>query len=214
MARKALVIGTPIGLQMVAEFGVFSLVNLLMGRLSPESLAAHQVAITIASATFMVPVGIGAAASVRVGQAIGDGDAARTRLAGWSGLTIGMLVMLVSAAVFLFAPRLVARLVTDQVEVMEAAVPLLFVAAVFQLSDGAQAVMAGALRGAGDTRVALFANLAGHYGLGLPLGILLTFVLGMGATGLWWGLSLGLSAVAAVLILRFVRLTGRAIARV
>jgi MATE family multidrug resistance protein len=98
--------------------------------------------------------------------------------------------------------------------VIQAVIPLLFVAAVFQLSDGVQAVAAGALRGAGDTRFALVANLCGHYLIGLPLGALLAFELGFGASGLWWGLSAGLTCVAIGLTLRFVRLSARPIARV
>jgi MATE family multidrug resistance protein len=103
---------------------------------------------------------------------------------------------------------------TSELSVLDAVVPLLFVAAVFQLSDGVQAVAAGALRGAGDTRFALFANLGGHYLIGLPVGVLLAFQLGLGASGLWWGLSVGLTVVALGLTLRFLRLSARSIARV
>ncbi len=168
--QKALSIGIPIGFTMVAEFGVFSLVNVLMGNIDARALAGHQVAITLASATFMVPVGVGAAASVRVGKAIGRGDQAGTRLAGLVGLAAGTSFMLLSALAFLFFPRELAAVISDKADVIAAAVPLLSVAAVFQLSDGAQAVAAGALRGAGDTRFPLIANLAGHYLVGLPIG--------------------------------------------
>ncbi len=212
--RTALVIGAPIGLQLLAEFGVFALVNFAMGNLDARSLAAHQVAITLASATFMIPVGIGAATSVRVGQAVGRKDQAGTRRAGWTGLALGVGFMLFSATLFLTLPRLLARLVTTDALVVEAAVSLLAVAAVFQVSDGAQAVLAGALRGAGDTRFTLIANVGGHYLIGVPLGLVLTFVLFLGATGLWWGLSAGLSAVAALLVWRFVRVTRGAIDQV
>lgn len=211
---KALVIGTPIGLQMLAEFGVFGLVNLLMGNIGTRELAAHQVAITLASSTFMVPVGVGAAASVRVGRAVGRQDAPGTRLAGLVAIGAGSAFMLAAALTFLLVPRLLAGIITSESAVIDAVVPLLFVAAVFQLSDGVQAVAAGALRGAGDTRFALFANLGGHYLIGLPLGVLLAFSLGIGARGLWWGLSAGLTCVAAGLTLRFLRLSARPIARV
>jgi MATE family multidrug resistance protein len=211
--RKALGLGTPFGLQLMAEFGVFSLVNVLMGNLDARSLAAHQVAITLASATFMVPVGIGAATSVRVGQAIGRQDAPGTRLAGMTGIGVGMGFMLCSAAAFLLLPRLLASVITSEVDVIEAVVPLLFVAAIFQLSDGVQAVASGALRGAGDTRFPLWANLGGHYLVGLPLGVLLGFGMGFGAAGLWWGLSAGLTCVAVALALRFRHASARPIAR-
>ena len=199
---------------MVAEFGVFSLVNVLMGNIDERALAGHQVAITLASATFMVPVGIGAAASVRVGRAIGRGDGPGTRLAGLVSLASGMGFMAVSALAFLLVPRQLAGVITDKADVISAAVPLLFVAAVFQLSDGAQAVAAGALRGAGDTRFPLLANLAGHYLIGLPLGVLLAFHFGMGARGLWWGLSAGLTGVALALGSRFLRISSRHVLRV
>ncbi len=213
LMKKALGLGTPIGLQLLAEFGVFSLVNVLMGNLDARSLAAHQVAITIASATFMVPVGIGAATSVRVGQAIGRQDVPGTRLAGMTGIGVGMGFMLCAATAFLLLPRLLAGIITSEADVIEAVVPLLFVAAIFQLSDGVQAVAAGALRGAGDTRFPLLANLGGHYLVGLPLGVLLGFGMGWGARGLWWGLSAGLTCVAVALALRFRHASARPIAR-
>lgn len=213
LSRRALVLGTPVGLQLVAEFGVFGLVNVLMGNLDARSLAAHQVAITLASATFMVPVGVGAATTVRVGLAVGRNDGSGARLSGFVGIGVGVLFMLTAAAAFLTAPRLLASIITDERPVIDAVVPLLFVAAVFQISDGIQAVAAGALRGAGDTRFALLANLGGHYLVGLPLGVLLAFGLHQGAVGLWWGLSAGLTVVAILLALRFARLSSRPILR-
>ena len=110
-------------------------------------------------------------------------------------------------------PEAIASVITNEPAVIEAALPLLVIAAAFQLSDGVQAVAAGALRGAGDTRWPLAANLIGHYGVGLPLGCLLTFGLDMGPSGLWWGLSAGLSAVAIALTFRFIRLSARPIRR-
>jgi len=206
---RALALGTPIGLQMLAEFGVFGVVTVLAGNIGSLSLAGHQVAITFASASFMIPVAIGAAASVRVGRAVGGGDGSAARRAGWMSIALGVLFMGFAALLFVIAPDALAAVVTDQPEVVAAAVPLLAVAAVFQLSDGAQAVALGALRGAGDTRFPLLANLAGHYLVGLPIGVLLAFHFDLGARGLWWGLSAGLTAVALGLILRFAELTSR-----
>jgi MATE family multidrug resistance protein len=162
----------------------------------------------------MIPVGIGAAASVRVGRAVGRTDVPGTRLAGIVAIASGGAFMALAALVFLVAPAPLAGIITNEPAVIEAVVPLLFVAAVFQLSDGVQAVAAGALRGAGDTRFALLANLGGHYLIGLPVGVLLAFQLGLGARGLWWGLSVGLTVVAVGLTLRFLRLSAGAIARV
>lgn len=214
LIQKALFLGLPIGLQMLAEFGVFGLVNVLMGSIGTRALAAHQVAVTLASAAFMIPVGIGAAASVRVGRAVGRQDAPGTRLAGVVAIASGAAFMTLSALLFMAAPRPLASVMTSEGAVIQAVIPLLFVAAVFQLSDGIQAVAAGALRGAGDTRFALIANLTGHYVIGLPLGALLAFRFGYGAPGLWWGLSAGLTAVAVGLTVRFVRLSARPIARI
>ncbi len=210
---RAARLGAPVGLQLLAEVGVFALVTVIAGHLGARALAAHQVALTLASFTFQVPFAVGAATSVRVGQAIGREDAPGTRLAGLVGLTAGGSFMLLTAAAFLLVPGPLARLLTDQRDVIAAAVPLLGVAAAFQLADGLQAVGGGALRGAGDTRAAMFANLVGHYAVGLPLGAALCFGLGWGVAGLWWGLSAGLVAVAVLLTARFLWISRRAVAR-
>ena len=210
--RQAFGIGLPIGLQMGAEVGIFALVALLAARVGTLQLAAHQVAISLASFTFTIALGVAAAGSVRVGIAIGARDEVATRVAGHVAFLGGILVMGTSAALFALMPRAMARLITDQSTVLEAAVPLLFVVAVFQLSDGIQAVGAGVLRGAGDTRYALYANLFGHWGIGLPVALVLGFYLHMGVVGLWWGLCAGLTVVAALLFIRFDRLSRRTIA--
>jgi MATE family multidrug resistance protein len=121
--------------------------------------------------------------------------------------------MSAGAIAFLALPHHLARLFTDDAAVIAAAIPMIQIAAVFQLSDGAQAIGAGALRGAGDTRATFVANLVGHYAVGLGISLLCGFALGMGAPGLWWGLSAGLTGTAAVLIARFIALTARPIAR-
>ncbi len=209
--RKALEVGVPVGLQMGAEQGVFALVGLLAGRLGPRALAAHQVAISLASFTFCWAVGVGMAGSVRVGWAVGARDTKAARRSGLTAFFGGAIVMSISALIFWLAPGALARLLSDQPDVIAAAVPLLGVCAVFQLSDGIQGVGAGVLRGAGDTRFAFVANLVGHYLVGLPVAILLGLHLGMGANGLWWGLCAGLTAVAIALLTRFLRLSSREI---
>jgi MATE family multidrug resistance protein len=211
--RKVLRLGTPIGLQLAAEVGSFALATVLMGNLGTRALGAHNVAITWISVTFQIALAVGAATAVRVGHAIGRADAPGTRRAGLTGIAAGATAMLVGSALFLGLPRALARVLTDEAGVVEATVPLLAVAAAFQLFDGVQAVAAGALRGAGDTRWPLIANLVGHYAVGVPLGAVLAFVAGWGATGLWWGLSAGLTAVALALTARFGQLSRRPIAR-
>ncbi len=211
---RAVGLGVPIALTLLAEYGVFTVVNLAMGNLDADAFAAHQVAITFAAATFTISLGVGAAAAVRVGRAVGAGDRAGTRFAGGLAILAGAALMVAPALLFWTIPAELARVVTDRPDVVRATAPLLWVAAFFQLSDGVQAVAAGALRGAGDTRFALLANLVGHYVVGLPLGLLLAFGLEWGAVGLWWGLTAGLTSVAAALVLRFVRLSRGPIARV
>jgi MATE family multidrug resistance protein len=214
LVRTILRLGVPNGLQVVAEVGVFATVGVLAGRIDAQSAAAHLVAITLASFTFCVTLGIGAACSVRVGHHIGAGDTRGARAAGLIGLGASSAFMSASAiCFFLFAPVLVGAL-TNDASVLAVAVPLVHVAAIFQISDGLQATAAGALRGAGDPHAPLYANLVGHWLIGLPVAVGLGFYAHEGATGLWWGLSLGLTAVAVGLIGRFLWLSGRPIRRV
>ncbi|MSP59567.1 MAG: MATE family efflux transporter [Myxococcales bacterium] len=213
LQARILSFGFPLGLQFLAEVGVFALAGVLAGRMSARAAAGHQVAITLASLSFCVSLGIGAATSVRVGLHIGQGDTPGARRSGQLGLVSAAAFMSCSALVFLLLPGALARLLTDDSGVIAAAVPLVMIAAVFQISDGTQAVAAGALRGAGDTRVSLIANVICHYGIGLPIAIGLGFGAGMGAPGLWWGLTAGLTAVAIGLTARFLRLSSRAIRR-
>lgn len=210
--RTSLRVGLPVGLQMAAEVGVFALVGLLAGRLGAEALAAHQVALSLASFTFCFALGIGQAGSVRVGWAVGAGDGPSARRAGLCAFALGASIMALWALCFWLFPRQLTALFSGGPEVARAAVPLLAVAAVFQISDGVQGVGAGVLRGAGDTRFSFLANVFGHYLVGLPVATLLGFGLGMGILGLWWGLCAGLSAVALTLFARFLRISGARIA--
>jgi MATE family multidrug resistance protein len=211
---RALRLGAPVGLALLAEVGLFALVGVLIGLLGTRPLAAHNVAIQLIATTFQVPLAIGAAASVRVGHAVGRNDAEGTRRAGLAALFVCVVFMGGTSLLFVLLPRPLAALITDETPVIAAAVPLILVAAAFQLGDGVQAVAAGALRGAGDTRFAMVANLLGHYGVGLPVGVLLAWGAGWGATGLWWALTAGLSTVAVALALRFLAISRRTVARV
>jgi len=207
--RELLVLGLPAALQLLLEVGVFALVTALAGRLDPSVLAAHQIALTLASLTYMVPLGVSSAAAVRVGQALGREDPAAAGRAGWTALALGAGFMLLAAAAFVLLPESLIRLFTADSRVVAAGVSLLSVAAVFQLFDGVQVVATGALRGAGDTRTPLAWSLTGYWLLGLPVGYYLCFNRGWGALGLWIGLSLGLIVVGCVLLWVWHRRTSR-----
>ncbi len=205
-------IGAAIGAQFVVEAGSFSIVTLLMTRFGVEVIGGHQVALSLVSTTFQIALGVGAATSVRVGYGIGRGDATGTRRAGVVGIVAGGSIMFICGLFLLAAPAELAALFAPEPEIVASAVPLLFVAACFQLSDGVQTIAQGALRGTGDTVWPFLINLSGHYLIGLPLGILLAWkATDLGAIGLWWGLLAGLTYVAIAMTLRFLRVSRRAI---
>jgi MATE family multidrug resistance protein len=203
-------LGAPIGVQQCLEFFAFGLTGLLMGRLGTVPMAGHETALNLAALVFMVPLGVGAAAAVRVGHAVGRGDAPGARRAAGLATLVGVGFMAATAALMLSAPRLLAGLYTTDAAVLAAAAALIPLAGVFQVFDGLQVVSLGVLRGVGDTRAPVAINLVGFWLVGLPLGCWLCFGRGMGARGLWWGLVAGLATVAVVLALRVRRqLAGR-----
>lgn len=196
-------VGAPVGLQMAAEVAIFALVGLLSGRLGAEQMASHQIALSLSAMSFTIAVGIGTAGGVRVGREIGADRAGGTRRAGFVAFACGGGFMSITALLFVIFPRPIASLLTSDPGVIQTVVPLLAVAAVFQVSDGIQAVGSGVLRGAGDTTFAFLANLVGHWLIGFPTAMYVGFSLGLGVTGLWWGLCAGLTAVAFALLARF-----------
>ncbi|MFZ5445044.1 MAG: MATE family efflux transporter [Myxococcota bacterium] len=210
---RALRIGAPIGLHFIAESGVFSLTGALAARLGEAAGAAHVVALNWASLTFCVASGIGSAASTRVGWGVGRDDTPAARRAGFLAFGSVAIFMSLAAIVFLVAPHAMASLMTNDALTIDTVVSLFVVVAVFQVSDGVQAVGAGALRGTGDTTYTFGANVVGHWLVGLPIAWLLGVQGSLGVVGLWWGLSAGLTAVAIALMLRFNRTTQRRIAR-
>jgi MATE family multidrug resistance protein len=192
-------LGAPAAGQMAVEIGVFATVTVLVSRLNATALAGHQIALTTVSTTFMMPLGVSSAAAVRVGFALGKGDRHAAARAGWTALGLGAAVMSAAAIVLLTVPEWIARLFTPDAAVIAAAATILRVAAFFQLFDGLQIVVTGSLRGAGDTRTPMVCHLIGYWVIGLPLGALLCFGRGLGAPGLWMGLSAGLIAIGLVL---------------
>jgi MATE family, multidrug efflux pump len=198
--RQLLRLGLPAAGQIGLEMAVFATVTVLVGKLSAEVLAGHQVTMTIVTTTFMVPLGISSAAAVRVGHAIGRRDPAGVARSGWTALGMGATVMAASALALLIFPNAIARLFTPDAAIIAAAIPLLRVAAFFQLFDGLQVTATGALRGAGDTHTPMLCHFAGYWVIGLPLGVLLGFGESLGAMGLWMGLSAGLIVIGVVLL--------------
>lgn len=172
-------LGVPAAAQLTVEVAVFAVAASMIGRLGAVPLASHQVAISAASVTYMVPLGIGSAAAVRVAQALGRKDAEGAKDAGWMGIALGTAFMFCMAIVFWTMPRAIVRLYTPASVVIAAASKLLLVAAYFQIFDGLQTVATGALRGAGDTHTPLFCHLIAYWALGVPLGYYLCFTRGM-----------------------------------
>jgi MATE family multidrug resistance protein len=208
-------LGLPVAVTFAFETSIFYAAVVMMGLLGPTELAAHAIAIQIASLCFMVPVGLGQVAAVRVGRAYGAGDTAGARRAGWSAYALTVAFTLGSATVMLLAPHAVIGLfidpaAPDSAAVAALAVHFLAVGGIFQLADGAQAVVAGMLRGLQDTRVPMLFAALGYWGIGLPLGALLAFPLGVGGVGIWIGLAVGLAVVAVLTTRRWQRLSGAA----
>ncbi len=213
--RKLFRIGWPIGALHGVEAGLFSVTALLIGVIGTTDLAAHQVAIQFAAFTFMVPLGIGIATSVRVGQAVGRGDPVGTRWAGYVGITLAICFMGCAAILLWVAPEAVVALYLDiddpaNTEVVALAVRLLGFAALFQVFDGAQVSAAGALRGLKDTRGPMVIGILSYWGVGLSTGCILGFWFDRGAVGLWTGLVLGLVFASLSLIWRFAFASRRA----
>lgn len=194
-------LGAPAATQIFLEIGAFSAATALCAKLGPLPLAGHEIALNCAAFTYMVPLGISSAAAVRVGQQLGRRDPEGARRAGWSAILIGAGFMTCAAMIFISVPKLIARLFSPDPTVIRVGASLLLVAAAFQLFDGLQTVATGALRGSGDTRRPMIANLIGYWVIGLPLGYVLAFRRGWGAFGVWIGLCIGLVIIGSALIL-------------
>jgi MATE family multidrug resistance protein len=203
-------IGFPIAITLGLEVTVFNAAVFLMGIIGAESLAAHAVAIQIASLTFMVPLGLAQAVTVRVGLAKGRGDRGGITRAGWTALLLSVGFMSLTALVILSAPAGLVGFFLDPADpagaaVTRLAISFLFVAALFQIFDGAQVVGAGMLRGLSDTRVPMLYALVGYWGVGLGSGVGLAFGLGWQGVGIWTGLAIGLACVSMLMIGRWMR---------
>lgn len=212
--REILRVGLPVGGAVLLEVALFAGATLLMGLIGAAQLAAHQVAIQLASIAFMVPLGLGNAATIRVGLAAGAGDGSAARLAGWVACGVAVGFSGVAALLFWSAGRTLAGLFLDAATpegatALADAVLFLKVAALFQLADGLQVVGIASLRGLKDTTVPMWLAGVGYWLVGFPLSAALGFLTPLGGLGIWIGLASALAAVAAVMVVRFHRLTRR-----
>jgi MATE family, multidrug efflux pump len=198
-------LGLPSASQVVLEVGAFGVTTLMVGRLTPVILAAHQIMLTTASLTYMVPLGVSAAAAVAVGHAVGAGEAERGRRAGWLAIGVGAGFMALAACAFVALPKLILAVYTRDARVIGIGVKLLLLAAIFQIFDGIQTVSTGALRGLGKTRAPMLINLLGYWLLGLPLGYILCFHTGLGVYGVWIAMTGALVLVAALVLAEWAR---------
>ena len=205
-------LGSSIGMLLVFETALFSVSGLIMGNIGPTSAAAYSIALQLASISFMVPMSLGQAATVRVGLAYGARDAQGIRLAGWVSFWLSTFFMTAMALLFVVMPQTLIGIFIDRNDsaaapVFTLAVSFLAYAALFQIVDGVQAVGGGMLRGLQDTRMPLILGGIGYWLIGMPLGLALAFPGGLEGRGIWLGLAAGLAFVAVTLMWRWVKVT-------
>ena len=205
---RILKLGLPIGLALFAETAFFAAATLLIGRLGVETVAAHQVAFNIVGVSFMVPLSLGMAATIRVGFNVGADNAAGARRSAWVAATTTVVWGITFSTVLLVWRHELVALYTTEAEVIQVAAGLLLIGALFQVFDSTQATVMGALRGYKDTRAPMMIALVAYWVIGLPVGATLCFGLqgvdAIGIDGIWWGLVTGLAVVAIALFARLV----------
>lgn len=201
--KKILRLGLPSGFQYFFEVGAFSFAVVMVGWLGAKSLAAHQIAINLASISFMAVTGISAAGGIRVGNAVGKADIKETRRAGFSAIILGASIMFCAGMIFIILRNYLPGIYISDKDVISIASSLLVIAALFQLSDGTQAVGIGILRGLTDVKAPTLITFIAYWIIGLPIGYLLGFTFKLGVQGVWVGLLIGLTASALMLSLRF-----------
>lgn len=200
MQRRYFRLGLPAAGHTALEIGAFTIATFVVGALGAVPLAAHHVSLMMASFTFMFPYGFSSAAAVRVGLFIGAGQPERARIAGWLCIAVSITVMSAFALGYLAFPRILLGWFTHDTAVIDVGAKILMIVALFQIADGTQVSTTGALRGLGNTRAAMVANLIGHYPIGLVLGLIICFGFRQGVVGLWAGLAAGLISVAVMLV--------------
>jgi MATE family multidrug resistance protein len=205
--KHLLWIGVPMAVTLLMEAGLFVISALLISRLGTVAIDGHQIAINVASVTFMIPLGLALAVTVRVGHAAGRGDAHGLRYAGLCGIVLTLATQAVSATLMFAIPHAIAHVYSGDPRVIALAAQLLILAGIFQFSDGIQVVSNGALRGLKDTRMPMLITAFAYWGVGMPIGAWLAFGAGHGVRGMWMGLIAGLTAAAVLLLARWVAQT-------
>ncbi|MBX2965507.1 MAG: MATE family efflux transporter [Cyclobacteriaceae bacterium] len=200
---KMLHIGIPAGMQYTFEVSAFGFSAIMMGWLGTSALAAHQIAINLATVSYMTTSGLAIAATIRVGNQLGRQDIPNLRLAAYSLLTLALIFMSAWAILFIAGRHFLPALYVENVEVFAIAAPLLIIAGLFQISDGAQVVCAGALRGLQDVKIPSLMIFVAYWVISLPLGYWFSFKLEYGAIGVWMGLLIGLTITATAMFIRF-----------
>src|SRR5690625_5274392 len=201
--KEILGLGLPIGVSSAMEMSLFAIVSLMMATLGTVAVAAHQIAINVSGMTYMIPFGLSMAITARVGHSAGRGDTAEARFRGYVGVALCTLFMCLTAVLIILFPDVIASIYTVDMEVAALAVQMLFMAAIFQLSDGLQVGGFGALRGLKDTRFPMVVNIIPYAGAGLSLAWLFGIHLDYGPIGLWTGLITGLTLAAIMHNIRF-----------
>ncbi len=200
-------LGIPSAVALLMEVGLFTLVILLAGRLGVDVAAANQIAFNYSANTFMIPLGMSMALSIRVGAAMGNNDMQQVRRIGISGIAMGAAIMLISAIIILLYGEYIATAYSDDAHIIALAIQLLVLVGVFQLFDGIQVCAAGVLRGMENTHSTMIYATIGYWVLGATLAVVLAFVFDYGAVGLWWGLVVGLATTAVLATRKFYQLT-------
>jgi multidrug resistance protein, MATE family len=196
-------LGIPAALQVMLEVAAFGAATILAAHLGAVALAAHEIVLNCAAFTYMVPLGISAAGAVAVGHAIGAGNPAKARRAGWMAIALGVGFMAAAALIFIATPRPILEIYSHDERVLRLGARILMIVAAFEIFDGAQSVAAGVLRGLGETKVPMLLNFGGYWLFGLPLGAVLCFELRWGLSGIWVGLTVALITISVLLLLRW-----------
>jgi MATE family multidrug resistance protein len=200
--RSLVKLGLPVGFQLLSEVSAFAFAAILMGLMGTQALAAHQIAITCAATTFMFPLGISQAVTVRIGQAVGARSHSTVRTIASSGISLSGLVMLAFAALYSTLSKSIGAMFSDDSDVVALAASLLLIAGLFQLADGVQVTAMGALRGLADVRVPMLLVFTFYWLVAIPFGCFAAFICKAGAAGIWNGLAIGLYVAAVTFTAR------------